>query len=207
MGVDVGADRVHVVGLSADGRVIRTGVFDPSQMSDWHALLRSLGPDTPIAIDGPAGPSAAPFADDRSVSAKFRRARGCEVVLGRDYGIWVSFATGTEPLTGWMAVAEALHTTASCAGHVALEVYPHAVYRLLHGTRPPKKTTAEGIATRVSLLHAAGVSHEDLAMWSHDALDATAAALVALHYSRGVAQRAYCPDDDTSIWLPASASA
>ena len=202
LGVDVGADRLHVVGLGRDMRVCVTEVFDPLDLAPLRALFASLATGTPIAIDGPAGPSAAPFAEDPTVSRKFRSARGCEVELGRQRGIWVSFATGPAPLVGWMAVAANVHALAAACGHEPLEVYPHAVFRILVGARPPKKTSAAGIAARVDALAAAGVTEPTLALWSHDAVDAAAAAVVALHHAQGTAVPITCPADATTIWLP-----
>lgn len=203
VGIDVGADRVHVVGITDTGDLAIAAVLDPVDRAAIDDLLAALPPATSVAIDGPAGPSSAPFAADPSVSTKFRNARGCEVVLGREYGIWVSFATGTEPLTGWMQVAASIHDLARRRGHVPLEVYPHAVFRLLVNGRPPKKTTAAGIEARVRMLRDQGLTEATLPLWSHDALDAAGAAVVARDHRRGIARRAYCPTDDTSVWLPA----
>lgn len=203
VGIDVGADRLHVVGITDTGSLALAIVLDPADRTGIGELFAALQPATSVAIDGPAGPSSAPFAADPSVSTKFRNARGCEVVLGREYGIWVSFATGAEPLTGWMQVAASIHDLARSRGHVPLEVYPHAVFRLLLNGRPPKKTTAAGIDARVRVLRDQGLTEATLPLWSHDALDAAGAAIVARDHRRGIARRAYCPADDTSVWLPA----
>ena len=202
VGIDVGADRLHIVGLSADGALALAEVIDPCELSSLRSLFQNL-PKCSVAIDGPPSSSTAPFAKDPTVSNKFRNARGCEVVLGREFGIWVSFATGPDPLTGWMSVAAEVHSLAQSAGHEALETYPHAVFRLLLGFRPPKKTAAAGITVRVEAFHARGLTEPTLALWSHDGLDAAAAAVVALDHHHGTARRAYCPEDDSSIWLPA----
>lgn len=87
-------------------------------------------------------------------------------------------------------------------GHRALETYPHAIYRTLLGRRPAKKTTGIGTMDRVRALKSIGFDHEALAMWSHDALDAAAAALVARQYLDGNAEAITCALDGTSIWLP-----
>jgi predicted nuclease with RNAse H fold len=202
LGVDVGADRVHAVGLDTAGFVGLAEVLDPADRSGFTRLLSAIDRSAPVAVDGPPAPSAAPFRDDATVSSKFRLARGCEVELGRRHGIWVSFATGPDALTGWMAVAAQLHGDAAAAGHETLEVYPYAVFHVLNGSRPPRKTTAAGIAARVALLTAAGIRAPAIAMWSHDAVDAAGAALVALHRQRGTAQAVTCAADATSIWLP-----
>jgi predicted nuclease with RNAse H fold len=201
-GVDVGAERIHLVGLAADGSLARASVIAANELEVFASYLAQLPAVGVVAIDGPAGPSVAAYADDETVSAKFRLARGCEVELGRQRRIWVSFATGPEPLTGWMAVAQTLHEQVTASGRLALETYPHAVFSTLLGHRPPKKTTAAGITERVRLLNDAGLVEPTLAMWSHDGLDAAAAALVALHCYRGIATEIRSERDGTAIWLP-----
>ena len=202
VGVDVGADRLHFVALGEDLAVAANGVFDPSDHQHVDAWFSALAAGSVIAIDGPPGPSTAAFADDPSVSRKFRSARGCEVELGRQRGIWVSFATGPQPLTGWMAEAERVHQLCVRGGFEALETYPHAVYRTLLGRRPAKKSTGLGISERVEALRAVGVIEPTLAMWSHDALDAAAAAVVAHRRLCGTAVPITCALDATTIWLP-----
>jgi predicted nuclease with RNAse H fold len=204
VGVDVGADRLHVVVIDHDGLLVDTAVFDPADQSGVASRFRSLPAGSVVAIDGPPGPSASPFANDPTVSPKFRLARGCEVELGRQRGIWVSFATGTESLVGWMAEAARIHRLSESLGLVALETYPHAVFRTLLGRRPAKKTTGQGISERVNLLRGVGLHEPALAMWSHDALDASAAAIVARDHLRGTAVPITCHLDSTTIWLPAS---
>jgi predicted nuclease with RNAse H fold len=201
-GVDVGAERIHLVGLTIDGSLAFARVIPTSELASFDSCLGRLPPDGVVAIDGPAGPSAAAYTDDETVSPKFRRARGCEVELGRQRRIWVSFATGPEPLTGWMAVAEDLHGRVIGSQRRALETYPHAVFTTLLGRRPSKKTTAAGVTDRVGLLNEAGLHEPTLSMWSHDGLDAAAAAVVALHAHRGTADEIRSSLDGTSIWLP-----
>jgi Protein of unknown function (DUF429) len=204
VGIDVGADRLHVVVLARDLELVCVHVISPSAIhTELDSLFAALPIGASVAIDGPPFPSMQPFRNDLTVSTKFRKARGCEVVLGREHGIWVSFATGPEPLEGWMAVAARVHATANANHHVALETYPHAIYRKLIGARPAKKTTANGITERVGALSKRGLVESTLPMWSHDALDAAAAAIVAADHHNGTATRAYCSLDDTSIWLPA----
>ena len=211
LGIDVGADRIHVVALDRDEptgpddslgwAVGDAWVFAPNDPAIEEMLAGT--PPTSVGIDGPDGPSTAPFRDDPTLAAKWRGARGCEVELGRQFGIWVSFATPTAPLAGWMGVATALFDATRRHRHTPLETYPHAVYRRLAGRRLAKKTTAEGIDARVAALVGAHVTGPHLALWSHDALDAAAAALVAAHHATGRAVGAHCRRDNTTIWLPA----
>ncbi len=205
-GIDVAAERVHLVGLALDGSLASTAVLPASDLHElldqFESFLGELPPDGVVAIDGPAGPSVAAYANDETVSPKFRRARGCEVELGRQRQIWVSFATGPGPLVGWMAVAEELHRRVIQSQRRALETYPYAVFTTLLGRRPPKKTTAAGITDRVRLLNEAGLHEPTLPMWSHDGLDAAAAAIAALQAFLGTADEIRSDRDGTSIWLP-----
>lgn len=205
MGVDVGADRLHVVVLDAAGAVASTAVLDPCSPEPFDALLAALPAGTPVAIDGPAGLSTGARADDPTVSRKFRTARGCEIQLGRQRGIWVPWVTpmAGAPIEPWMAVAIDLHGRVADGGHVPLETYPHGVFVTLAGRRLPRKTTAAGLSARVGVLRAAGIEGAHLKMWSHDALDATACALVAWDHHRGRAVAVTDELDATSIWLPA----
>jgi predicted nuclease with RNAse H fold len=204
VGVDVGVDRLHIVVIDHDGQILDTAVFDPADEARVASRFASLPAGSVVAIDGPPGPSASPFADDTAVSPKFRLARGCEVELGRQRGIWVSFATGPEPLIGWMAEGARIHQLSESLGLVALETYPHAIFRTLLGRRPAKKTTGQGITERVNLLRHVGVREPTLGMWSHDALDAAAAAIVAHDHLHANAIPITCAIDDTTIWLPAA---
>ena len=198
----MGADRLHVVVLASNLSVSDNAVFDPADGGALDAFFATLPLGSVVAIDGPPGPSLMPFADDPSVSPKFRRARGCEVELGRQRGIWVSFATGPETLTGWMAEAERVHQRGVESGFETLETYPYAVYRTLLGRRPAKKSTGLGIAERVAALRTVGLIEPTLSMWSHDALDAAAAAIVAHRRLSGDAVAITCATDGTSLWLP-----
>jgi predicted nuclease with RNAse H fold len=207
-GIDVGGDRLHIVGLSAEGAIVSALVIDPADadgVKDWFA---SLPPKIPIAIDGPEAPSSAPFRDDETVSRKFKTARGCEVELGRQRGIWVSFVTPMErgQCAAWMTISMDLHDTANDLGHTALETYPYAVFHTLNRGRPPKKSTSEGAQTRARLLRDNGISMAALNMWSHDGLDAAAAALVAWQNTRGVAESVGDSRDNSKMWLPATAT-
>jgi predicted nuclease with RNAse H fold len=203
-GIDVGGDRLHIVGLSATGAIVSALVIDPADgdgVKDWFADLPTA---IPIAIDGPETPSSAPFRDDETVSRKFRTARGCEVELGRQRGIWVSFVTPTErgQCADWMTISMDLHDTAKQHGHTPLETYPYAVFHTLNRGRPPKKSTSAGTQLRAGLLRSNGVSMAALNMWSHDGLDAAAAALVAWHHTQGIAESVGDSRDNSTIWLP-----
>lgn len=83
-----------------------------------------------------------------------------------------------------------------------VETYPHAVFRTLAAGPVGPKRAADGIAARVALLEAAGVREPRLGMWSHDSLDAIAAAVAALGVLDGSAVGVTCGHDGSAIWLP-----
>ena len=202
-GVDVGGDRLHAVVLDGARSIVATFVVAPADVGDLVERLVALGV-VRAGIDAPDAMSVAAHADDETLAPKFRTGRCGEIALGRERGIWVSWVTPTAPpFAGWMTAGFALHEAATERGIETVEVYPHAAFRVLAGgRRPPSKTTPAGIATRVELLADAGVSGADhMAMWSHDALDAAAAALVVADED---AVAVTCGHDGSAIWLPSS---
>jgi predicted nuclease with RNAse H fold len=157
-----------------------------------------------VAVDSPGAWSTAPHAGDETIAPKFRLGRCSEIALGREYRIWVPWSTPPEPEPGtWMAAGIGLFDSLRSAGHDPVEAYPYGGFRLLAGGRLPKKTTAEGRATRAQLLRSAGVEVNGLEK-SHDFLDATLVALVAHQRSLGTARVATCGHDRSGIWLPAA---
>jgi predicted nuclease with RNAse H fold len=203
VGIDVGADRLHCVGLDATRRITGAWLYSALEL---EPLVRAVGGAQVVMVDAPAQPSTMPHAEDGTLSSKFRRARCAEIVLGREYGSWVPFVAPTErPSSGWIATGLAIYDALGAAGVTALEVYPHAGFRALAAGRIlPKKTTVAGARARVELLTAAGIEEDRLAMWSHDGLDALLGALTAVDYGEGRALRVTCGHDDSAIWLPAS---
>jgi predicted nuclease with RNAse H fold len=201
VGIDPGASAIHCVVMDEarriiDGRVLAADA--PTQLPEVTAGA------TRIAIDAPAALSTAPHADDLNVSRKFRTARCCEIALGRQYQLWVPWVT---PVAGtavpsWMQVGFQLYAELAANGHTPLEVFPYAGFRLLSSTKLPKKTTRAGIVERVARLEAQGITAPWIALWSHDALDATLAALVALRAIEGTAVAVGCGHDDSAIWIP-----
>jgi predicted nuclease with RNAse H fold len=108
-----------------------------------------------------------------------------------------------------MEVGLDLHASAAESEASVLEVYPYACFRALAGGAPlPKKTSFDGSARRIELLRQRGITAPHLAMWSHDALDATVAALTALQHHAGEAievvceQGTACVPDGSRMWLP-----
>jgi hypothetical protein len=93
-------------------------------------------------------------------------------------------------------------------GPEPLEVYPSGCFRALnHDALPPPKSRPVGLAARRSMLARLVDEPVGFAMWSHDGLDATVAAVTAAHAAEGRATEwghtgAGC--DGTAIWLPAA---
>ena len=201
VGVDVGARRLDAVAVDGDGRVLEAVAFAAGDVTGLAAWAEGAAA---VAVDAPDAWSTAPHANDDALPPKFRSARCAEIALGRRAGIWVPWTTPVEPLAGtWIAVGVSLWAALRTAGHAPTEVYPHAVFRVLNGgRRPGKKQTAEGRRQRAELLRTAGMAARAEA--THDVLDATAAALVALHHVRDTAQPITCGHDRSAIWLPAA---
>jgi hypothetical protein len=59
-----------------------------------------------------------------------------------------------------------------------------------------------GVQERVARLQAQRVTAPWIQLWSHDALDATLAALLALRATEGTAVAVGCGHDRSAIWIP-----
>jgi hypothetical protein len=95
-----------------------------------------------------------------------------------------------------------LYAELATHGHTPIEVYPYAGFRLLASTSLPKKTTLAGVQARVARLEGQGITASWMGLWSHDALDATLAALLALRAAEGTAVAVGCGHDRSAIWIP-----
>ncbi len=201
LGIDVGARRHHAVVLDEHARVTDAVTF---AASDVGAVVTWADGAAAIGIDSPDRWSTAPHAGNASLSPKFRTARCGEIALGATHGIWVPWTTPVTPSPGtWLSAGIDLFAALRAGGHDPFEVYPHGVFRVLNdGGRPPPKRTTEGREARIRLLEAAGVAAVWAEMGGHDLVDATAAALVALHRAQGRARPATCGHDGSAIWLP-----
>lgn len=198
IGIDVGAGRLHLVAviaspsgeLSLAGRLICSS---PARCADFCETAAR------VAIDAPSGPSAGAHLADRSVAPKFRAGRCSEIpVPGVPPVSWITPMLG-RPVPGWMASGFEVWAALRSAGHEPVETFPAGCYHRLNGGRwPPRKTLPAGLARRVELLTAAGLDLPPLE-WTHDDLDAAAAALVA---ARGRPLPHRCPAPDGSVmWL------
>ncbi len=101
----------------------------------------------------------------------------------------------------WAAAAE--------VGVEAVETFPHAVFATLAGAVLRNKQRPSGALARARTLAPLLGTPAWVQMWSHDGLDALAAALVAWHVAHGSAQHVDCSGDGrwpthdgSAIWLP-----
>jgi hypothetical protein len=208
VGIDLGARALHVVTLTdggprlavLDARVLTTDTID--ELSEIAAGAAA------IAIDAPAGPSRGCHATDTALAPKFRTARCGEIALGQQARIWVPWPTPRAETDAppWMRVGFAVWAACRPTGPVPLEVYPAGAFRVLAGTKVAPKSTPEGLRARRRLLATAVTPPTGFAMWSHDGIDATVAALTAAHHVWGIATGHGHTDpgcDGSAIWLPA----
>jgi hypothetical protein len=207
LGIDLGASAVHCVRLTGTTGALRVTAVRTFAADDHDGIGANAAAVDEVAIDAPGALSTAVHRDDPDVSRKFRVARCGEIALGQQARIWVPWVTPpvADDLAPWMGVGFAVWTTLQGAGHAPVEVYPAGVFRVLAGHVPPRKTTSAGRAARLALLAAHVDLPDDVAAWSHDTIDATAAALTAHHKATGRA-RAHghgAPGcDGSAIWLP-----
>jgi predicted nuclease with RNAse H fold len=209
-GIDVGAKALNCVALNKNCEVEDSVVFDASDMTEVRSWMEGA---EVIAIDAPAELSSGAHLNDPDpkLSKKFRGARCAEIALGRQQGYWVPWVTPTSVDPGtWMEVGLEVHASARDATTASvLEVYPYACFRVLAGGAPlPKKNSVAGSARRVELLRQRGITAPHIAMWSHDALDATVAAVTAFQHHAGQAIEVVCElgpacePDGSRMWLP-----
>jgi hypothetical protein len=208
VGIDLGASTIHAVVLDGIGTrpaIVDAQTFDATDRDGLEALAAGAAE---VAIDAPADLSTAPHRDEAAISRKFRTARCGEIALGQQAGIWVPWVTPFDAtkVPGWMAVGFGVWEALRAGGHVPIEVYPAGVFRVLGGRVPPRKTTRAGLLARIELLRPYVELPPGIAMWSHDGIDALAAALTAHQKRAGAAceirhVEPHC--DGSAIWLPA----
>ncbi len=222
VGIDLGARALHVVtltdvdpvdpstGASLEPPALRlhdARVLDPDALDELDAIATTA---TAIGIDAPGGPSRGCHTSDTSLAPKFRTARCGEIALGQQARIWVPWPTpiAAADAPEWMQVGFATWARCRTHGPEPLEVYPAGAFRVLARGRVAPKSTPAGLAARRDLLARAVTPPPGFAMWSHDGLDATVAALTAADHVRGGATGHGHTDpecDDAAVWLPAPA--
>ncbi|HTX01670.1 MAG TPA: DUF429 domain-containing protein, partial [Acidimicrobiales bacterium] len=209
VGADVGAGTVHLVALSLDEppSVILSELLHPVSDSAIANVLRAAAV---VAIDAPAGRSSQPHLGDRRLAAKFQRARCGEVALrAAGHAVpWVSPGPGDD-LPPWMATGLEVWSIAEQLDVDAVETYPHAVFAELACSVLRHKQRPDGLVARARVLAPLLATPAWLPMWSHDGLDALAAAIVAWHAFHGTGRRVDCSGDEewsahdgSAIWLP-----
>ena len=206
-GVDISGSAAHVVILDG-GQLAKAGVWPTDDLSHLAEELARCGV---VAIDSPDRWSPGAIPEHEALSPKFLAARCAEFELARKYRYWVPWATPLPPTSdserakyAWMARGMELFQLLE-GRTVTIEVYPHAIFRRLAKQAPlPPKSRQAGGRMRVALLQEAGITAPHLEMWSHDGLDAAAAALVALARGRDEAERISCNHAGSAIWLPAA---
>jgi predicted nuclease with RNAse H fold len=207
VGIDLGASRIDVVTITAGpdaARVVRAATYDAAEIDDVVEAVRGA---SAIAIDAPAELSTAPHRHDPLVNRKFRVARCGEIALGQEAGVWVPWVTPPHPSLAapWMHVGFRLWAQLRASGREPFEVYPAGVFGALAGKRLPRKTTREGRQARIGVLSTHVELPAMVAMWTHDGLDALAAALTAHRAETGAARRyahAGPACDPSAVWLP-----
>jgi predicted nuclease with RNAse H fold len=208
IGIDVSGDCLWVVALALQPvlMVADTHLLDPR---DDDAIVHACRSAKTIAIDAPAALSTGPHAGD-DLPPKFQSARCGEVALRRR-GFAVPWTTPTalQAAPSWMRSGFHLWELLQANGSPAvLEVFPHAVFRVWAKDKLAKKQTRVGLEQRHHLLGDHLTMPPGAAMWSHDGLDAMAAAVVAAHHAARIAERVACPSgpphDGSAIWLPSA---
>lgn len=209
VGIDLGASALHAVVVEGSGRraaVVATAVVLPAEE---EALTELCAGAAALAIDAPSDPSTAIHVEDEAVSRKFRVARCGEIALGEQRRCWVPWVTprSVDVAPSWIQVGFRAWEVARAAGHDPLEVYPSGAFTALAGRRLAKKSGALGVRERLEVLDQHVALPDHAAMWSHDAVDATVAALVAVwHATDGpvtAARHEHEGEDGSAIWMPA----
>jgi predicted nuclease with RNAse H fold len=211
LGIDLGASAVHLAVVDGDApEPLRVSEARTIEATALDAVIATAAGVDSVAIDAPAAPSTAVHRADEAISRKFRVARCGEIALGQQARIWVPWVTPPDPgpVPGWMRVGFSVWGALVAAGHQPIEVYPAGAFRVLAGHVPPRKTTADGRRARIGLLADAIELPAGIELWSHDGLDALAAALTAHRHATGAARR--CGHDapacdGSAIWLPTAA--
>lgn len=198
LGVDVGARRLHLALVAADGSTV-LAVAPPDGLVTWLAGA-GVGLHG-VAVDAPAAWADDAHADDDRVAPKYRR-RCAEAVLAMreppHYVSWPSPAaeeTGS-PAHDWVEVGIGVHGALRRVTAAPVdECWPHAAWQRLTGSRRlPSKSTPAGLARRRDVLTTAGLDRSVLRGAGHDHLDAAVAAFTAATVDSAERVRASCPD-------------
>ena len=209
IGIDVAFDAAWLVAIAGWPRpsVIETRLLHPVVPA---SLTEFCEGSFAVAIDAPRGPSALAHVGDSRLSPKFQRGRCSEVALSRA-GISVPWITPPDLAAAapWMRTGFAIWETLEVTGVEPLETYPHGVLWMLAGQQLRHKQRPVGLLARLSVLDRYVELPAGSAMWSHDGIDALAAAYVAWQRQFDKARRIDCASDaswpthdGSAIWLP-----
>jgi predicted nuclease with RNAse H fold len=192
----LGARAIYVAVIDGDGErsVVTRAVVEATDPAGIEQVVEICRGADAIAIDAPASPSGGLHANDGTTKrGKFTTVPWVTPVAGGEFEAWMHSGFRL-----WNALVEAEHDP--------MEVYPAGCFWLLNGRRwPAKKTVAEGLKQRRAMLERFVELPETAAFWSHDAVDATMAAVVAMQgptSARPARHGARC--DSSTIWFPAT---
>ena len=196
VGIDIGVDAAWLVALDSGSdrpRVVDALLSHPIDL----VRIEKFCHESSVAIDAPGGLSIQPHLLDARIAPKFRPGRCSEVALSLA-GISVQFVTPAldDAVTSWMRSGFAVWRTLEESGLRPLETYPHGVFWRLAGRPLFHKQRPAGATARLEVLGPHVELTTDVEMWSHDGLDALAAALVAWLALSGDAERIDCRSDD-----------
>ena len=199
VGIDVGADAAWLVALDSGSdrpRVVDALLSHPIDLVRIETFCQASA----VAIDAPGGLSIQPHLLDARIARKFRPGRCSEVALSLA-GISVQFVTpalGDAAIASWMRSGFSIWRTLEDSGLRPVETYPHGVFWRLAGRPLFHKQRPAGATARLEAIGPHVELTNDVEMWSHDGLDALAAALVAWLVVTGDAERIDCGGDD--VW-------
>lgn len=184
------------IDLAGDGRASGYAVLDEQA----RVIACGAAPDdasivalaarhgaTTVAIDCPLGLPEGLCCLDPACGCAPANAPGIRqselAVRALGYGLY--HTTKRTIIRGLVERGMRLRPLIEAQGALVIEVYPYATKAMLFGRRMPKKTTPEGRRWLLARL-SAGLRGLDMARaYSHDELDALAAAWTALMYARG----------------------
>lgn len=237
------SDATVFIGIdpTAGARGITCAVLDDGLRIDWlgqgtfEEIVRAVlvRPAALCAIDAPCGLNHGLMADPAyrerlglyPQRANYSTYRVSEFELRRRRIHIYNTPANEDQLAGWMQEGYRLYNALRGAGYVdhprpgerrLFETYPHAIYTVLAGSRPYRKTSVQGLLQRQLLLFEEGVGVPDPMMaleewtrhhlmrgqlnmadiYSHDELDALAAAYTAYVLARE-------PHNTTAVGDPA----
>jgi predicted nuclease with RNAse H fold len=220
IGIDVAARRACVaVALRANLPVREQDWMETSRLDDLLAWVSARHPDV-VAVD-------APQSWNRRLLAPRTRSRVCDhELLRRRIGVYqvpakADVERGVARLPEWMGVGFELFRRLRRPSRgfelarpdalpgafgqppAVLEAYPYAAFATLLGALPDRKSSRRGLRRRIAALREQGL-HWDY-YYDHDSLDALAAALTALRFTRGQATPLGDPREGL-LWLPVPAA-